>query len=96
MPYRKTFSFSVASALVVKVRPLAVFQETCIKVLGNISSFRGDGSLLTWLYRVATNEALQHLRRQAHLFQSIDSLGDTLAERLKAEAMLHENEAVII
>ena len=24
-----------------------VFQETCIKVLGNISSFRGDGSLLT-------------------------------------------------
>ena len=73
-----------------------VFQETCIKVLGNISSFRGDGSLLTWLYRVATNEALQHLRQQAHMFQSIDSLGDTLAERLKAEAMLHENETVII
>lgn len=73
-----------------------VFQETCIKVLGSISSYRGDGSLATWLYRVATNEALQHLRRQAHLFQSIDSLGDTLTERLKAEATLQDDEAATI
>ena len=73
-----------------------VFQETCIKVLGSISSYRGNGSLSTWLYRVATNEALQHLRRQTHLFQSIDSLGDTLTERLRAEATLHEDEAATI
>lgn len=73
-----------------------VFQETCIKVLGSISSYRGNGSLSTWLYRVATNEALQHLRRQTHLFQSIDSLGDTLTQRLRAEATLHEDEAATI
>lgn len=73
-----------------------VFQETCIKVLSSISSYRGNGSLSTWLYRVATNEALQHLRRQTHLFQSIDSLGDTLTERLRAEATLHEDEAATI
>ena len=73
-----------------------VFQETCIKVLSSFSSYRGEGSLCTWLYRIATNEALQHLRRQAHLFQSIDSLGDTLIEKLKAETTLQENEASTI
>jgi RNA polymerase sigma-70 factor (ECF subfamily) len=73
-----------------------VFQETCIKVLGSISSYRGDGTLVTWLYRVATNEALQHLRRQTHLFHSIDSLGDTLTEKLRADATLQEDEAATL
>ncbi len=65
-----------------------VLQETCIKVLDHIGSFKGDAPLLTWLYRIATNEALQHLRRQTHLFQSIDSLGDTLTFKLRSEAVL--------
>lgn len=69
-----------------------VLQETCIKVLDNIDSFKGDGPLLTWLYRVATNEALQHLRRQTRLFQSIDSLGDALISKLRAETVFDGNE----
>lgn len=73
-----------------------VFQETCIKVLKSISSYRGDSSLVAWLYRVATNEALQHLRRQTHLFQSIDSIRDLLTERLRAEATLDDGEAATI
>ena len=73
-----------------------VFQETCIKVLGSISSYRGEGTMSTWLYRVATNEALQHLRRKTHLFHSIDSLGDTLTEKLRADATLQEDEAATL
>ena len=73
-----------------------VLQETCIKVLNKIHTYRGDGSLVTWLYRVATNESLQHLRRQTHLFQHIDSLSDSLAEKLQAEAPLDGNEAEIV
>jgi len=69
-----------------------VLQETCIKVMNGIGSFKGEGTLTTWLYRIATNEALQHLRRQVHLFQSIDSLGDTLAGKLQAESVLDGNE----
>lgn len=65
-----------------------VLQETCIKVLNRIDSFKGDGSLLMWLYRIATNEALQHLRRQTHIFQSIDSLEDALKAKLQAETTL--------
>lgn len=73
-----------------------VLQETCIKVLSSIHSYRGDGLLATWLYRIATNEALQHLRRQTHLFQHIDSLSDALAEKLQAEAPIDGNELEIL
>lgn len=68
-----------------------VMQETCIKVLNRIDSYKGDGSLVMWLYRVATNEALQHLRRQTRLLQSIDSLGEALTGKLQAEALLDGN-----
>ena len=73
-----------------------VLQETCIKVLNGIHAYRGDGSLATWLYRIATNEALQHLRRQTHLLQSIDSVSDSLISKLEAEADIngHEMEAI--
>ena len=69
-----------------------VLQETCIKVLNGIGTFKGESPLLMWLYRIATNEALQHLRRQTRLFQSIDSMGDTLAGKLQAESTLDGNE----
>lgn len=73
-----------------------VLQETCIKVLNSIASFRGDSSLVMWLYRIATNEALQHLRRQTHLFQSIDSLAVTLTAKMQSECTLEGNEAEML
>lgn len=73
-----------------------VLQETCIKILDNISSFRGDGQITTWIYSIATNESLRHLRRQTHLFQSIDSLAPTLISKLQAETSLDSNKAEVI
>ena len=35
-----------------------VLQNTFIKVWKSIGNFRGDSSLYTWLYRIATNESL--------------------------------------
>ena len=40
-----------------------VLQNTFIKAWTNRESFRGDSELQTWLFRIATNEALQHLRK---------------------------------
>jgi RNA polymerase sigma-70 factor, ECF subfamily len=41
-----------------------VLQNTFIKAWQNLDGFRNEASLSTWLFRIATNEALQHLRRQ--------------------------------
>lgn len=71
-------------------------QETSIKIFGHIGDFKGDGKLSTWLYRIATNEALQQLRRRTSLFQSIDSLGTALTSQLQAETALDSNAAEVL
>jgi len=71
-------------------------QETSIKIFRHIGDFKGDGKLSTWLYRIATNEALQQLRRRTSLFQSIDSLGTALTSQLQAETALDSNAAEVL
>ncbi|MGC9344779.1 MAG: RNA polymerase sigma factor, partial [Bacteroidales bacterium] len=41
-----------------------ILQNTFIKAWQNADSFRNDSSLYTWLYRIATNESLTHLRKE--------------------------------
>ena len=61
-------------------------QETFLKIYNKAGTFRGDReSLLPWCYRIATNEALQLLRRRARLFQSLDSVSAELAGKLVEE-----------
>jgi RNA polymerase sigma-70 factor (ECF subfamily) len=39
-------------------------QEVLIKVWQGLDDFRGDSRLFTWIYRIATNECLNHLRKK--------------------------------
>jgi RNA polymerase sigma-70 factor, ECF subfamily len=41
-----------------------VYQETFLRVCRNLPSFRFDCSFHTWIYRIATNVCLDHLRRR--------------------------------
>jgi RNA polymerase sigma-70 factor (ECF subfamily) len=58
--------------MIVKDRGLAedITQEVFLKAYKNISSFRGESSLQTWIYRIAVNEAKKHVRSWSfrHLF----------------------------
>ena len=40
-----------------------LMQEVFLKVWKALPTFRGDSQLYTWLYRIATNEALNFLRK---------------------------------
>lgn len=42
-----------------------VLQNTFIKIWKGLENFREDSQLYTWMYRIATNEALTHLRQKA-------------------------------
>lgn len=42
-----------------------VLQNTFIKVYRNIHSFNGDSKLYSWIYRIATNEALTFLKQKS-------------------------------
>ncbi|EMR01146.1 RNA polymerase sigma factor [Cesiribacter andamanensis] len=43
-------------------------QETFLKVWGSLEDFRQASSLFTWIYRIATNEALAFLRKKRQRF----------------------------
>jgi RNA polymerase sigma-70 factor (ECF subfamily) len=49
-----------------------VLQETFLKAFRSINGFRGNSSLSTWLYRIATNEALMLIRKRKPENQQID------------------------
>ena len=49
-----------------------ILQETFIKAYNHLDRFDGRSSLSTWLYRIATNEALMLIRRRKKVEVSID------------------------
>ena len=42
-----------------------VLQNTFIKVFRNLDGFKGESKLFSWMYRIATNEALTYLKTEA-------------------------------
>jgi RNA polymerase sigma-70 factor (ECF subfamily) len=54
-----------------------ILQETFIKAYRNLKYFDGRSNLSTWLYRIATNEALMFLRKRKPDSVSIDETIDT-------------------
>lgn len=52
-----------------------VLQETFLKVFKALPRFRAGSRLMTWIYRIATNEALQRLReRRGKVFVDLADL----------------------
>lgn len=77
-----------------------VLQNSFIKIWKNLGHFRGDSKLYTWLYRIATNEALDHLRKTKKLQvvrtdtgevgEYVNLSGDIYFDSENAEAQLHQ------
>jgi len=59
-------------------------QEIFLKVFGSLNRFRGESSFATWLYRIATNECINRLKRPK--FLPIEEL----AEQNEIQQMVHK------
>ncbi len=57
-------------------------QETFLRVLRNIKSFRGEADIKTWLFRIAINESRNRrrwwIRRKKNVTVSLEAENDTL------------------
>lgn len=71
-----------------------VLQNTCIKIWENLMRFRSDSRLYTWLFRIATNEALQFVQKQrAGLHISMDAFQEEHEMPLHADSYFDGNRA---
>ncbi|MFP4540503.1 MAG: sigma-70 family RNA polymerase sigma factor [Opitutales bacterium] len=63
-------------------------QEAFIKAFGSISRFQGKSSFFTWLYRIAVNTALSHLKRnRLRRFFSLENIHDEASSLEIVEAL---------
>jgi RNA polymerase sigma-70 factor, ECF subfamily len=42
-----------------------VLQNTFLKIYSNLSNFKGESKLFSWMYRIATNEAITFMQQRA-------------------------------
>jgi len=79
-----------------------VMQDVFLEVHRSISSFRGDASFSTWLYRIATTKSLDELKRQnrkkrIHLIKKsigLDSLFNTASENPTPDTIIETKENI--
>jgi len=70
-----------------------VLQNTFIKVFRNIEGFKGDSKLYSWMYRIATNEALSFLKSKSRKMGLSDvELQDRMIENLEADVYFEGDE----
>ncbi len=63
-----------------------VIQNTFVKAFKNLDRFREDSQLFTWLYRIATNEALTFLKgKRKNIFVSLDDVSHNLSSQLEED-----------
>ncbi|SDH57332.1 RNA polymerase sigma factor [Myroides phaeus] len=74
-----------------------VLQETFIKIFQNIDKFKGDSKLFSWMYRIATNQALDFLKQRKNKMKvNSEELNDFLIEQLEADSLFDGDEAEIL
>lgn len=72
-----------------------VLQETFIKAYQNFHQFKRDSQLYTWLYRIATNQALQELQKLKRM-QKSDGDAEVHLQNLVADNASPEAEEIQI
>jgi RNA polymerase sigma-70 factor (ECF subfamily) len=71
-----------------------VVQETYLRAFFNLSKFRGESSLTTWLTRIALNEALGRKRKQRAMvtLETVETAQQTSAQIIQFPAMNTETD----
>ena len=70
-----------------------VLQNTFVKVFQHLKNFKGESKLFSWMYRIATNEALTFLNRKSKINGiSSEELQNKTIANLQADVFFDGNE----
>ncbi|MDR2065525.1 MAG: RNA polymerase sigma factor [Prevotellaceae bacterium] len=71
-------------------------QESFIKIWNSLDKFRGESSLYTWIYRIATNEVLAFLKKQkSYNHVSLQDVENDLRNTLKQDIYFNGDDVQI-
>lgn len=70
-----------------------ILQNTFIKIYNNIDKFKGESKLYSWMYRIATNEAITFLNKKGKNLQlTSEELQDSLINNLESDVYFEGDE----
>ncbi len=70
-----------------------VTQNTFIKIYKNLKNFKGDSKLYSWIYRIATNEAITFINKKKKRNDvSFEEVSYSLAQNLESDVFFEGNE----
>ncbi len=70
-----------------------VVQNTFIKVFQNLKNFKGESKLFSWMYRIATNEAITFIHQKAKKSGiTSEALQSKIVDNLKADVYFDGND----
>ncbi len=70
-----------------------VLQNTFLKIYRNINKFKGESQLFSWMYRIATNEAITFINKKAKRLQiNSQELQDHLISSLESDVYFEGDE----
>lgn len=73
-----------------------ILQNTFVKIFQNLKNFKGESKLFSWMYRIATNEAISFLNQKAKKSGiSSQIIQDKALDNLKADVYFDGNEIQI-
>lgn len=94
--YRERLYWHIRRIVLIHEDADDVLQNTFIKIYRGILQFEGKSKLYTWLYRIATNEAITHLQSASrHASASLDDPASVAAGRLHADEWFDGDEIQI-
>ena len=73
-----------------------VLQNTFVKVFQNLKNFKGDSKLFSWVYRIATNEAITFINSKAKRNGTTsEAMQSKIVENLQSDVYFDGNEIQI-
>lgn len=73
-----------------------VTQEVFVRVLRSIDKFRGECSLTSWVYRIATNEAIRLINSRRSDTCSIDTTSAQTIGNIEADNYVDFDDAIVL
>ncbi len=91
--YKKRLYWHIRSIVIRHEDADDVLQEVFVRIFKNISKFKGESALFTWMFRIATNESLSFLKSKASRMRtSLETLQQELVLGLRSDPYFDGDE----